>query len=235
MPVDGRTPRSAFAGCFGEHRCAFCFAPAFDAGLCHGCIDALPWNAPACVRCAMPLPREDAHCRRCSARTPPWASAFCPLIYAPPVSNWLWSLKYHADLPAARRLGMLLADAVRAAELPLPEVLIPVPLHAARLRERGYNQACEIARHLGRRLHLAVDVRCVQRTRPTADQIGLTALERRRNLRGAFSVDAHRLAGRSVVLIDDVMTTGATCEALTTTLQRAGAGRVQVWCPARAP
>ena len=131
-------------------------------------------------------------------------------------------------------LGELLADALEAAQVPRPEMLVPVPLHPHRLRTRGYNQALELARPVARRLALPLQVRAARRQRDTAAQSGLGAVARRRNVRGAFAVDA-AVAGRRVALVDDVVTTGHTVRELARAVVAAGAERVEVWCLARAP
>jgi ComF family protein len=134
----------------------------------------------------------------------------------------------------ARLLGALLARWVEAAAPPLPQLVIPVPLHRQRLRERGFNQALEIARAPARRLGLELGHRYAWRQRATSPQSGLDAAERRRNLRGAFQV---RLPPgvTHLAVVDDVVTTGYTVSELTRTLKQAGAHRVDVWAVARTP
>ena len=219
----------------GGERCTLCHAPAFEAGLCAPCIDALPWNAPACPRCALPLASPASSCRQCRALGPVADSVLCPLRYAPPADRWVHALKYEAELAAGRRMGRLLAQAIRNEGVPLPELILPMPLHPKRLRERGYNQAQEIARWMGRALAVPMAQTLAWRWRETADQTHLNAGERRRNLRDAFRADGARLAGRHVAVADDVMTTGASARALVATLRKAGATRVSVWCATRTP
>jgi ComF family protein len=119
-----------------------------------------------------------------------------------------------------------------------PRLLLPVPLSRERLRERGYNQAWELARRLARRLGLEADAHLLQRSRDTAHQIGMSREQREVNLRDAFWVEPARrarLLGREVVLVDDVLTTGATAHAAALALTRAGAASVDVWVVARTP
>jgi ComF family protein len=115
-----------------------------------------------------------------------------------------------------------------------PQLLIPVPLHPGRLRERGYNQALELARPLSRRLAIPLDYLSCRRTRPTQAQSELPMKERRKNVRGAFQVKGE-IPARHVALIDDVVTTGSTVTELTRLLKRHGVRRVQVWTLARTP
>jgi ComF family protein len=216
-------------------RCTLCHASAFDAGLCAACIDALPWNALACPRCGLPLNAPASDCRQCRSLGPVADTVLCPLRYAPPVDRWVHALKYEADLTAGRRLGRLLAQAIRHDGAPLPEWILPMPLHPRRLRSRGYNQATEIARWLARSLAVPMAPELARRWRETADQTHLDAAARRRNLRDAFRADAARVSGRQVAVVDDVLTTGASARALVAALRRAGATRVSVWCVARTP
>jgi ComF family protein len=116
---------------------------------------------------------------------------------------------------------------------PLPELLLPVPLHAARLRHRGYNQAVEIGRVVADRLGIGLAPAGARRLRPTREQTALSAAERRRNIRGAFTVDA-AVRGRHIALLDDVITTGTTLAELARAARRAGASRIEAWAVARA-
>ncbi|MEN8261233.1 MAG: ComF family protein [Pseudomonadota bacterium] len=141
-------------------------------------------------------------------------------------------LKFHADFPCARLLGMLMAEYIVG--LPRqPECVIPVPLHPSRYRERGFNQAIEIARHVAKRTEIRLDLNACVRTRPTPPQSMLSAKERRTNLRHAFEV-VKPPAVRRIALIDDVITTGATVNELATALKQTGIEHVDVWACARA-
>jgi ComF family protein len=145
----------------------------------------------------------------------------------------LQRLKFHRRLEVAPLLGALLAEGLPARGTALPEVLLPVPLHPQRLRERGYNQSLELARVLSRRLAIPVQTGLCVRTRATAPQTALDGVERRRNLRGAFVMQGEAIPSQ-VAIIDDVVTTGATVHELARTLRRAGVARVEVWACARA-
>ncbi|MGH8282488.1 MAG: ComF family protein [Gammaproteobacteria bacterium] len=141
--------------------------------------------------------------------------------------------KFNGDLATGRLLGELLADYLAASEAAKPDLLIPVPLHATRLKERGFNQALELARPVARHLRLPMDWELCTRNKNTAIQSKLDAVERQRNLRDAFSV-RQSLQGAEVAVLDDVVTTGATVAALSKTLKQAGAATVRVWSLARA-
>lgn len=220
----------------GADRCLQCHAPVSSAGLCAGCVAALPWNASACWHCAEALPDHAARrCPSCLRNPPPWHGAWCALRFEAQVVRWVHALKYHADLSAARRLALLHARYLQQHRAPPPELLIPMPLFPARLRQRGFNQAQLLADTLGHALKLRAAPAAARRLRDTADQTELSAKERRRNLRGAFDADPQQLAGRHVAIVDDVLTTGASCHALSLALRKAGALRIDVWCVARTP
>jgi ComF family protein len=201
--------------------------------LCAPCLAALPWNVIACPSCALPLPVAATACGTCLKRAPPLRRVMAACVYAQPLDRLLPRFKFHGDLAAGRLLGQLMADV--CCGMPRPDVLVPIPLHAARLRQRGYDQALELARPLARRLGLPLHATLLQRRRRTAPQSELSALARRRNVRDAFAVSMDTALPAHVVLIDDVMTTGATLHAAANALRRAGVQRVDAWVCARVP
>lgn len=152
--------------------------------------------------------------------------------YRFPVDRLVQRFKYGGDLAVGRWLAERLAERVRDAAR--PDLLAVPPLAAARLRERGFNQALEIARIVGRRLHVPVDPRAVERRRDTPPQARLDRRARAANLRGAFACGTD-VRGRHVAIVDDVLTTGATADAIARVLKAAGAERVSAWAVARAP
>jgi ComF family protein len=141
-------------------------------------------------------------------------------------------LKFNAQYKNARLLGLLLAEGLRQTPQ-LPDCLIPVPLHKARYRERGFNQSIEIARTAGKALQIPVDVHSCIRHRDTPHQTQLTAKQRRKNMKNAFSI-RQAIPARHIAIIDDVMTTGSTVHELAAVLKKAGVARVDVWVCARA-
>jgi len=215
-------------------RCLACGeAASRGTDLCAACTAALPWNGPACGRCALPLPVAADACGACLRRPPPLHATHAAFRYAAPVDRLLPRFKFHRDLAAGRMLAD--AMALRFSTLPRPDALLAVPLHRARLRRRGYDQALELARPLADALAVPLLVGALVRARATAPQSELDAAARRRNLRGAFGVDRSVVLPAHVVLVDDVMTTGATLHAAATTLRRAGVARVEAWVCARVP
>lgn len=202
--------------------------------LCSGCRQALPWTASQCVRCALPLSATaiEALCGRCQVQPPAFESCLSPFRYHTPLDHLLQGLKFNGRLAQARLLGELMAEWLGSVVESPPGQLIPVPLHADRLRERGFNQALELARPIARYFGLSLNARGVRRILATPPQSDLSRKQRLKNIRGAFEVvqpvSAH------VAIIDDVMTTGSTADELAKTLLRAGAERVEVWVCARA-
>ncbi len=189
-------------------------------------------------RCALPLQTAAPLCGECLQREPPFDAAFAPFVYGHPLDLLVAKLKFGRSLAAGRVLAELWLDAVAEAAPARPDLLVPVPLHASRLRERGYNQALELAKPLARTLRIALDEGVLSRVKATAAQSNLDAKTRRRNLRGAFEFNAHALPEPKmahVALVDDVMTTGTTLRECARVLKRAGVARVDVWVLARAP
>ena len=204
--------------------------------LCAPCDADLPRNSHACVRCAAPLPSSavpELTCGACLRRPPRFDRATVPFRYAYPLDHLVRDFKYHGRLAYGRVLGTLLADFLAAEDLPRPDVLIPVPLFPARHRDRGFNQAYEIARPVADRLHIPIEDRLCSRVRATEDQTTLTAALRRRNVRRAFAL-TRRPGARHVAILDDVLTTGSTVNEMTRVFKRSGVRTVSVWAVARA-
>lgn len=218
-------------------RCLVCGDPGEDGrDLCGRCDRQLPWSGPACVRCGLPLPAalpgEAATCTLCEHEPPPIRHTHAAFTYAAPVDRLLPRLKFHGDLATGRLCARLMAE--RFAELPPPDALVPVPLHGKRLRERGYNQAREIAAPLAQQMGVPLRDRLLQRIRHTRPQSKLDADARQANLCDAFAVRDTGPLPAHVVLVDDVMTTGATLHAAAWALREAGVRRVDAWVVARA-
>lgn len=240
--VDGLRRRLGFWLCndasrlLWPTRCLVCGEAGGEAwDLCPACADALPWHGRACRQCALPLPGSDAGavCGACLSSSPPLAEAHAACLYAAPIDRLLPRFKFHEDLAAGRLLAQLMADAF--ARLPRPDALVPVPLHRSRLRRRGYDQALELAKPIARALRVPLRDDLLLRVRATAAQSERDAAARRRNVRGAFAAPPRTDLPAHVVLVDDVMTTGATLHAAAKALRRAGVARVDAWVCARVP
>lgn len=221
--------------------CPFCGGnlPATSVeGFCPACLLGIhPLVSPCCPRCALPYPTEagsDHLCEGCSRQEPPFAWTVAAGVYEEQLRLIIHRFKYRRSLVLDRPLAGLMEGALASHLVEFrPDLLVPVPLHVTRLRQRGFNQALLVARILGRRLQLPVASRLLRREGQTPAQQGLSAAERARNLKGVFAV-AGRLEGQKVLLVDDVMTTAATAREAAQTLLAAGAGAVAVAVLARA-
>jgi ComF family protein len=214
--------------------CAFCGLGVDEGWWCGACLADLPRIRSACPRCAdvlpAPLPPGVA-CGACERRPPPFGAARAAVRYAFPADAALRALKFRRQLHYAPAFAALLEPVARQA-FPGIDAVIPVPLHRMRQAWRGFNQARELARPVARALGLPL-LDPVRRIRRTPPQTGLSARARRANLRRAFAVSGP-LRCRHPLIVDDVMTTGATCRRLAAALLAAGAEDVSVLVVARA-
>ena len=196
--------------------------------LCPACDADLPrLTGTLCPRCALPSPGS-ALCGRCLADAPQYDATVAALAYRFPADTLVHALKFRSQLALAPLLGDLLIEAIRERI----DLVVPVPLSRERLRERGYNQAAEIARHVAKERRARLELTIVIRERDTRAQADLPWSDRARNVRGAFRCE-RSLDGAAIAVVDDVMTTGATLDELAATLKRAGAARVVNWVVAR--
>ncbi len=202
------------------------------ATLCDTCAARLERVPAPCAACGQPEPTAAAICARCRLQPPRWQQLIAPFQYRGLMRHYLLQLKFNDAQYLSRTLCEQALPAF--ASLPVkPEVLIPVPLHRSRLLERGYNQAGEIASVWSGLLGIPVDRRCLGRHRATASQSGLSAAQRRNNLRNAFVYRPGR-DYRHVAVVDDIVTTGTTADEITRLLHRSGVETVEVWALARA-
>jgi ComF family protein len=209
--------------------CPACGGPS-DSGFCAVCAAELVRVERACRRCGLEEPVA-----RCPRRRGPWyvEAVQAPFVYAPPLAHYLHAFKYRGARGLGRAFGVLIAPDLRAPRAAI-DALVAVPLHRARLRERGYNQALEIARALSRELGVPVLERGIARRVPTRNQAGRGARERLAAMTQAFRV-RRALDGLKVAIVDDVVTTGATVNALAAALRAAGARSCVAFAIARTP
>ncbi len=204
--------------------------------LCTACQASLPLLTTHCISCAKPLAiHTQRHCGACQKNPPLYEKVVTPFHYAPPLQPLIGELKFAGQLHRAKLLGKLLLPWLEEAykEAALPQYLIPIPLHKKRLRQRGYNQALEIAKPLARSLKLPLKAQLLTRVKDTQAQARLRLKTRQHNVKQAFSV-TKPLHGQHIALLDDVMTTGHTINAACHALKKAGCSRIDVWCVTRA-
>ena len=201
--------------------------------LCRNCAGELPRLPPRrCPVCALPT-LKDEHCGRCLARRPHYDRTLAVFQYEFPVDKLIHSFKYGHRLSLSAYFGGELLDAARRAVVAHTfDMIVPLPLHRSRLRERGFNQALELARPVAAGLNLPLDADSCTRIRATTAQAALPWKERERNIRGAFAC-RRDLTGRHVLLVDDVMTTGASLDECARTLKLHGAADVTLLVIAR--
>jgi ComF family protein len=197
---------------------------------------------PQCCLCGFEGSSADLDLCRFCFEDLPWvdgatAEEVVALAFDHPVDEMIRDLKYRGEMANARVLGELLAAVAKNRDAPLPRLLVPIPLHEARLRERGFNQAAALSRYLGRSLEVPFARSALRRVRDTPSQTTLDEGARQRNVRGAFAVNGPRaratlLAADHVAIVDDVMTTGSTLNEARELLLEAGVSQVEVWAVA---
>jgi ComF family protein len=210
-------------------RCAGCGVIVEEIhGFCPDCWTKIEFLGDSgCTICGLPLQATEAGiCAPCLARPPRIARTRSAVAYGELSRSLAIRLKYGRKVAIARTMARYMAPLVGTADQPL---LVPVPLHRSRLWHRGFNQSALVARELSRRLGIAADPIVLRRTRRTPPLKGMSPLQRRKTVSGAFRVaDKQSVAGRTIILVDDVLTTGSTAEACARALKRAGAARVEL-------
>lgn len=202
-------------------------------GICDACLNALPWhNTPQCPQCG--LVSDGSICGSCISSPPNFDASHTLFTYDYPVDSLLQHYKYKETLALANTFASLLLNKQLSQSRSKQKIdlIIPMPMHATRLKQRGFNQASEIARLLSKSMKIKLDYQTCQRIKLTPPQASLTLKERINNIRGAFGCQKD-LSALNVAIIDDVMTTGASMNELAKTLKRAGAAHVECWVIAR--
>lgn len=210
--------------------CLLCSAPAQRANLCEGCYADLP-GLPSehCPVCAEPT-LASAICGVCLSHPRKFDRVLAPAAYAYPLDRLIQSFKYGGNLAVAPLLADLMLARIETE--PLPDLIVPMPLSAERLKERGFNQSLEIATLIGRRTGVPVDPDACQRVRHGDAQSSLPYQRRADNVRGAFAC-TRSVEGCSIAIVDDVLTTGSTLNELARILRLCGASRITGWTAAR--
>ncbi len=205
---------------FFPHTCILCHYPTgINRDLCEACFLALPI-----------IPQGNAGCANIYTD-----ASFALFSYESPLTKLIMDLKFQQRLINAQILGELMAEAIQNhwyKNKTLPSLILPVPLHAKRLRERGYNQALELSRPIARALKIPIDVKSCLRIKQTEAQATLAADERAQNMKNAFRIQRD-LTGHHVAILDDVTTTGQTLMEFSQTVKEAGASQIDIWCCAK--
>ena len=210
--------------------CLLCASSDAKNVLCNACADDLPrLPQPACLRCALPLPNGEI-CGHCLSKPPHHDAAFAAFSYEFPLDKLVQAFKYAHRLALGDYFGQQLVQRIKA---PAADLIIPLPLHPERLRQRGFNQALELARPVSKAWKLPIDTTCCRRTRNTPAQADLPWSERVKNIQGAFQCSTD-LTGKRIILVDDVMTTGASLNECCRTLKLHGAAAITLLVVARA-
>lgn len=212
--------------------CVLCGSMSHDGLWCAACDAALPYlDAPHCPVCSLPTPTGEV-CGHCLKEPPLFTRTTAAFAYSFPLDKLIQAMKYREQLALAKAFAEKLA--LRIVQSDMPDCIIPMPLHPAKLRERGFNQSLLLAATVARKLDIELLANVCQRVRDTPPQSALPWKERNKNVRSAFRC-ARDLTGKRVALVDDVMTTGASLNALAEAVQKRGAAEISAWVVARTP
>lgn len=220
--------------------CLICALKSDNRLICLHCQKALIKKRTCCLNCALPLSQSQSHCGDCLTNPHLFTRLHAIDDYQAPYTNLIKRFKYSKQLLNGHALGELLALSLlynfSSSELTKVDYLIPIPLYKKKHRQRGFNQAQLIAQLLAKKFSIPLLNNAVERIKQTNVQEGLNVKKRKRNLRNAFLLnkeEGHKLAGCHIVIIDDVVTTGATVNSLSRVLLESGVKRIDVWCICR--
>lgn len=215
--------------------------------ICHYCHQHLPKSNKTCISCGLPLDKitlgsthtkqtsaANIPCGECLKQSPPYNRTLSGFHYEPPINNFITQLKFSAQFQLLRLLCDYLLKNINESyqKHELPKALLPVPLHPSKLVERGFNQSQLIAVQLVRSLGMKIISKGIKRVKQTKAQSGLDSVERKSNVKKAFSIDTN--LPNHIAIIDDVVTTGTTVSELAKQARLQGAVQIDVWCLARA-
>ncbi len=232
----------SFLGSFIGSSCVLCGSHVQrEISLCHACEADLPRIEHACQQCGIPLEASSLICGQCLKSPPAFDYSLSLYHYETPIDYLISELKFNKKLAYAEILGFLLKTKLSLhQENDRPDAIIPVPLHTKRLVKRGFNQSHEIAKVVAKSNNIPIDYRLITRHKATRAQSELDVVQRKKNIKGCFQLNHHKNpkemmpAYSHVVIIDDVVTTGATSNELATILKQSGIKKVGVWSLARA-
>lgn len=199
-------------------------------GICQACLEHMPWHcAPQCPQCAQVS--NGLICGACLNTTPNFDTTHALFTYDYPLDRLLQHYKYRESLHLAKLFAQLWLNKYSATTTAI-NLIVPMPMHSMRLKQRGFNQALEIARIISKATTIKLDYSVCQRIKLTPPQASLPLKQRMKNIRGVFKCDRN-LQGLNIALVDDVMTSGASLNELAKTLKQAGAAHVECWVIAR--
>ena len=206
--------------------------------ICGACTQRFMPPVPRCGRCALRVPEGTALCGACITEAPAQDGAFAAMDYAHPLDHLIARFKFSDALDLASSFARRMQAAWQSSGAAQVDMLLPVPLSAQRLRERGFNQSWELARRLAASIGCQADARLLLRIKDSPHQLAFPVDRRASNVNGVFAVEPRRngeLQGKTIAIVDDVMTTGATMGEIARVLKRAGAAQVHAWVLARTP
>ena len=221
-----------------KQNCVLCASPeANNHAVCKPCLNDLPWHPKtSCPQCGLASSGTDLNrvvCGSCLNSPPDFDVTKAVFLYAYPIDAMMQRYKYGSLLNLGDTFGEFLAEKTALENV---DLVIPMPMHPQRLKERGFNQALEIAKVLTKNDREKLDYKSAERQTLTPPQASLPLKERVKNIKGAFKVNADKLnkfQGKSIAIVDDVMTTGASLNELAKTLKKSGASHVECWVVAR--
>ncbi|MGI9310398.1 MAG: ComF family protein [bacterium] len=227
-----RAPLTWLLDALLPRRCPICAAR--GNGFCPDCRELLPWIVVGCEVCGMEL-HQAGVCGECQSGRRYYDRAVIPFKYSEPVSAQIKALKYRGQLRHAHDLAAMICTRVWNDSREMPAVLVPIPLHRKRLRQRGFNQSLEVARSIGDELGIEVDHALLARIKHTIPQTGLSKSARAKNVKGAFQANTKAKANAiaHIALVDDVVTSGSTANEAARALKAAGVKTVSIWAAAR--
>lgn len=216
------------------NQCITCLKTTHNSsGFCEPCRKDLPWLKTHCSICALPLPAQQDHliCGKCLKSKPSFTKVQAPFLYMFPINHFIGKIKYNKK---PQYIGPLASLLINSSTIPSTiDLIIPIPMHRSNLQKRGFNQAELLAKEMSNHLGIEIDTHSLKKNKKTIPQMELDRDQRLKNQRGVFICDD--LKHKHILLVDDVMTTGATMEAATRVLLKAGATSVHVIVIARTP
>jgi len=212
------------------HQCISCKTSKLPqkATFCDSCYSKLPFRSHGCHQCGQPIAASQDYCGRCLNAPPYFDICFCPFSYQDEIKRLIQDFKYYEQPQLSSALAAMFTKELHDNAIELPQLLIPVPCHISRLRARGYNQSQLLALALSKQLDIPIDLKVIVKNKKTEPQVNQTVKNRRNNLRNCFKMQK-TISAKSVAIIDDVVTTGATANEIAKILKKNGVDYIQIW------